>query len=65
MGRRGLSDEQVLEGLLQFARTHLVEGGSLRVKAHSVWPDQPVSFSAITKRFGDNGWTTGVCCTNW
>lgn len=58
MARRGLSDEEVLDGLMLFAHTHLVAGGSLRVKAYNAWVIAPVSFSAITKRFGDNSWTT-------
>lgn len=57
---RGFSDEQVLSGLLEFARTHLVPGGSLRVKAYTAWPEAPLSFSAITSRFGDNSWTNVV-----
>ena len=52
VGRRQLSDEVCLDALLLFARTHLVAGGSIRVKAYSEWSDSPVSFSVITKRLG-------------
>ena len=60
MVRQTISDAQVLAALDHFAATHMVPGGSLRVREYNNWRGRSVSFSTISKRFGDGSWDATI-----